>query len=322
MSSFLPPVVLENDYVKLLLPYFTYYHIFLFIGFLFVREHYKILPFMYHLRVIGTMIQALLSSRLNTPLIPVRSTHRVHLSDMDWNMHQNNSIYALEIDIQRYLWFIRLMNGNVRNYYLRQGLIIANGGVNTYFLKEMKYGTKYTIETKVIAIDKKWFYLESRFLTGKTLSTVHAISLTRIVFKATKKTKDTVSNMSVSGTKGGGAGKGMTITPEQVLTDLGYRKEDIQSIPKWITTDEDLSTPKVAGGTNTSSSISSPNSSSSTSSLLITANTIERKPHFIPEYMTNILECMEPGASNPVRTTSSSGSSSSSSKGGENKKGR
>ena len=189
--------ILANEYIKIILPYCTYYYASIFLGILFLFEHYKIIPFMYHIRVITTMIQSLFfSSKLRTPLTSIITKHRVHLCDLDWNMHQNNSIYALEIDIQRYLWFITLMKNYVYTKYIQEGLIIANGGVNTYFLKELKYGTKYTIETKLIAIDKKWLYLESRFLSGRNLSTVHAISLTRIVFKATRGGSNNSTNVS------------------------------------------------------------------------------------------------------------------------------
>lgn len=72
-------------------------------------EYWKVIPLVYHLRTIATMVQGFISPGLKSPQDEVRSHHNVRLSDRDWNGHQNNSCYNLEIDIVRYLWIIRFM---------------------------------------------------------------------------------------------------------------------------------------------------------------------------------------------------------------------
>lgn len=84
------------------------YALFLFV----LYEYWKVLPLVYHLRTIATMIQGFLSPGLKSPADPVKSHHTVRLCDRDWNGHQNNSCYNLEIDIVRYLWIIRFMKHN------------------------------------------------------------------------------------------------------------------------------------------------------------------------------------------------------------------
>jgi acyl-CoA thioesterase FadM len=132
--------------------------------FLFVLEYWRAFPFAYHARVLSLMARTILFSRKLAALDEVTTWRgRVHVGELDWNGHQNNSVYALEIDVQRYAWFIRLLAAD--GYALfRSGLKIANGGVSFWFLKEMRWGQGYTIRTRLVAVDAKWMYLESRFV--------------------------------------------------------------------------------------------------------------------------------------------------------------
>jgi acyl-CoA thioesterase FadM len=202
---------------------------------LFALQHLKVLPFVYHVRTISAIVSGLWQGRFRKLSDPVVTRGRVVWGDLDWNMHMNNSVYALEIDIQRYIWFLRLLSGNLGNYFGK--VLIANGGVSHYFLKEMRWNTRYIITTRLVAVDKRWAYLESRFTSpnGKTL---YAVGVTRIIFKALKGgSKAAVaggayathsgpgsSNSSSSGGAGAGAGagKGQTISPEDVFKNLGY----------------------------------------------------------------------------------------------------
>jgi hypothetical protein len=53
-----------------------------------------------------------------------------------------------------------------------------NGGVMFVYLRELRFWTPFTIETRLAAVDKKWVFLEQRFLVdGK----VHAVGVSKIV---------------------------------------------------------------------------------------------------------------------------------------------
>jgi acyl-CoA thioesterase FadM len=189
----------------------------------FLLQHWHVLPFTYHLRVLWSMVStALFASRLRTLDDAVVTTHTVGWGSMDWNMHMNNSCYALEIDIQRYRWFMRLLHGSYGRYF-DGGIAIANGGVTHYFLREMRWGQRYAITTRLVAADRKWMYLESRFtsLNGKTL---FAVGLSRIVFKG-KPAKAVGGGEGAAGRRAGGR---VTVAPVDALRGLGY---DTSALP-------------------------------------------------------------------------------------------
>ena len=89
--------------------------------------YWKGIPGAFHLRLAVACVQgAFFEGRLRKIDDHVTITERCMLSDMDVNMHQNNSIYNLVADISRYHWISRLVSGNLK----RLGLVkIANGGV-------------------------------------------------------------------------------------------------------------------------------------------------------------------------------------------------
>ena len=169
-------------------------------------------PFIYHVRAVSLLlwqIGVLLfhGHGFRSPMDVYETTHMVTLSDLDWNMHQNNSNYALESDLARYPFYVMLIGG--LNPYLfpmwRLGWRLALGGLSSWFLKEMRLHQVYTIRTRLASVDKKWFYVVSYFESGATL---FAIQLSRVVIKSGRK----------------------SITPREVLTTLGYANADIDAL--------------------------------------------------------------------------------------------
>lgn len=190
----------------------SYWYIPGFLGILFIAQYWKSFPFSYHIRVtLLTIYEILFGKPLNSPSDVVVSSAKVYLGELDWNMHMNNSNYALEADIFRYKWFANFLTHSPRWVNILMNTKIASGGVATWFLKELRLGQKYVMETSAVGCDEKWIYLRTRFLIPASKSgkpeTVSAVMFIRIVFKEKS---------------------GKTIPPKDVLEMVGY---DPSSLP-------------------------------------------------------------------------------------------
>jgi len=189
-----------------------------------LREWWKVLPFVYHLRCIAHI--QFLRLRGWPPLpaadAPLVTRGRVCVSDLDWNMHQNNSCYFLEADVSRYPWIVALLSGAPGHTSpaaaARFGL--AMGGCDLFFKREMRFAQRWAMETRCVGFDAKWLYIrqtffdEARARRGGHVAggaaplpadSVFARGLCRLVFK--EKT---------------GAEAGKTVPPAEVLRFLRY----------------------------------------------------------------------------------------------------
>ena len=169
---------------------------------------------MYHLRVLVLMLYhialiLLRSGGLRRPSEEVTTTHVVTLTDLDWNMHQNNSVYALELDIARYPFLVQFIGG--RRPFLfpmwTQGWSLANGAVATFFYAPLLLHQVYSIRTHLAGVDRKWLYLVS-FYTSAGGGVVFACSVSRVVFKQGRR----------------------TLPPRDVMATLGYSEADIAAL--------------------------------------------------------------------------------------------
>jgi hypothetical protein len=203
LVALLPPQIKAMD------PWLAVYVV---VGYLIFCEWYKVLPFSYHIRVILTLIRCRLFGKpLETVDGVTRWRGRVCICEMDWNMHQNNSNYALEIDVQRYEWFIAFLR---RNSSVYPSVKIANGGVNHFFLKEMRYGQKYEIRTYAVGCDRKWLYLRTDFVSPRG-DKLFAVGISRIVFKELS---------------------GKTIAPVEILERLSF---DLKKSPAFTVSNDE-----------------------------------------------------------------------------------
>lgn len=149
---------------------------------------WRAIPGMWHLRcTFGLIWDCFFTPKLKT-LTEARITRGllVTMYAMDWNFHMNNTIYFLDTDVVRIRFLGTLLGfqiGNLKqarkvwsNHYL------ALGGASFNFLKEMRFGQRYSIEHKIVGIDKKWIYHRTRFL-DEVRGTVFAVGISRSVFK-------------------------------------------------------------------------------------------------------------------------------------------
>lgn len=162
-------------------------------------EHRRNLPLLWHFRFATFVARHIFfGKRLNHLQAQVVTKDRVTFADMDFNMHQNNAMYYAHLDWARAAWLCAVFKDNLAVY---RSIRFANGGVTVWFLREMRYGQRYKVETKLVSTDgAKWSYLESRFVDPRKGS-LFAVGLSRIVFKERS---------------------GKTIVPEDLFKRLGY----------------------------------------------------------------------------------------------------
>lgn len=174
----------------------------------------KNFPLAYHIRgflsLAGRAVVALARGRgFARPGDVLTTEHRVLLGDLDFNLHQNNAVYPEEVDIQRFGYFIDLFAGHVPYAFplVNWGWKLANGGVTTWFLVELRLLAAYKVHTRLAGIDAKWFYLRSDYVDARS-GRLHALTITRIVVKIARK----------------------TVPPADALARLGYAESDIAAL--------------------------------------------------------------------------------------------
>lgn len=82
---------------------------------------------------------------------------KVHPNDLDINIHMNNARYNTMFDLGRFDFLVR--TGLIKLIWKEKWRPIIGSAMVTY-LKSLKLYEKFTISTKVVHFDEKWFYLE------------------------------------------------------------------------------------------------------------------------------------------------------------------
>lgn len=196
------------------------------IAFLALESH-KCWPLSYTVRLFMLLFRCrFFPQKLFRLDVPIVIRGRVWLSDLDYHGHVTNAQYALDADIYgRYPWISAVLM-NTGSPYRANGFI---GSAVFFFMREMRWGCRYRIETQAVGIDEKWIYTESRWyiesknglcgsgsksgaasgsLTASAATTstdpLAAVQLTRFVLK-----------------EGSGPLRGKTIPPREAFKDLG-----------------------------------------------------------------------------------------------------
>ncbi len=109
------------------------------------------------------------------PPLPVLGTDeipaRVLPWDLDINFHLNNARYLSYMDYARIHLLGRL--GLISNFFSRKytGLV---GSIDVTYRRSLDFNVRFTISSKIICWDEKWFYMEQVFRGPKGLAT-HAL---------------------------------------------------------------------------------------------------------------------------------------------------
>jgi acyl-CoA thioesterase FadM len=91
--------------------------------------------------------------------------------DLDFNFHLNNSRYLSYMDYARIRLIARL--GLINNFFSRKytGLV---GSIDVTYRRSLDFNVRFTISSRMLCWDDKWFYTEQVFRGPKGLAT-HAL---------------------------------------------------------------------------------------------------------------------------------------------------
>ncbi|WP_462165192.1 thioesterase family protein [Pseudoalteromonas xiamenensis] len=113
----------------------------------------------------------------DTLLTPIDIEFRALPSDCDINMHLTNSRYLAFMDLAR-TWLTERV-GLFGAIYQKRWFPIVNATAITY-IRDIKPLQKFTVTTRLVGWDHKYFYIEQKFHSHRGL---HAIAYIRGVFR-------------------------------------------------------------------------------------------------------------------------------------------
>lgn len=92
-----------------------------------------------------------------------RVAMRVWPTDLDLNLHMNNGRFLTLMDLGR---FDLMMRNRMVGAMLRNRWQPVVGEATIRFLKPLGPGQRFTLETRIVGWEGKWFWLEQRFMVG------------------------------------------------------------------------------------------------------------------------------------------------------------
>ncbi len=128
------------------------------------------------LRLIRVGFGLIAASRVEL-LATTRVALRVWPNDLDLNLHVNNGRYLALADIGRIHWFVRT---GVLGVARQQGAFPVVGDAIAKFRRDLKAFQAFEIHTRLIGWDRRWGFIEHRFVRNDRVIGVVAI---RGIFK-------------------------------------------------------------------------------------------------------------------------------------------
>ena len=92
---------------------------------------------------------------------------RVWPNDLDLNAHMNNGRYLTLMDLGRMDLIVR---GGLMRLVLKHRWQPLVGAATIRFRRSLKPFQRYSLTTRVVGWDEKWFFLEQQFLQGDQLA--------------------------------------------------------------------------------------------------------------------------------------------------------
>ncbi len=106
----------------------------------------------------------------------VKRKFRVGFADIDFNMHINNARYMLFMERARWDHPVQT---NTWDIMFKEKLNFIVAGIEMGYIRELRFGKAFEVETRYLGWDEKYLYLEQRFVAdGK----IHAYGLVKAVF--------------------------------------------------------------------------------------------------------------------------------------------
>jgi acyl-CoA thioesterase FadM len=148
------------------------------------------------------------SSLIGKSKVDLLATTRISLlawpNDLDFNLHVNNGRYFALADIGRMHWFVRT---GILRVARQQKAFPVIGDAIAKFRHDLKAFQTFEIHTRIIGWDRKWGYIEHRFVR---LDRVIGVVAIRGVFR----------------------GPGGPVSPEVLLAGLGHTAASPE-LPEW-----------------------------------------------------------------------------------------
>jgi YbgC/YbaW family acyl-CoA thioester hydrolase len=91
----------------------------------------------------------------------VKRSFRVGLADIDFNMHINNARYM--VFMERARWDHPVQTGTW-DIMLKEKLNFIVAGIEMGYIREIRLGKKFQVESRYLGWDEKYLYLEQRFM--------------------------------------------------------------------------------------------------------------------------------------------------------------
>ena len=110
--------------------------------------------------VLLRLLKALFAARFHPRIEPLAQSAvrlRVWPNDLDLNMHVNSGRYLSFMDIGRVELLVRM---RVFRKVIRLGWRPINGGTIITYRKSLLLWERFTVRTRILCWDEKWFYFE------------------------------------------------------------------------------------------------------------------------------------------------------------------
>ena len=151
-------------------------------------------------RLITLCISYIFERRKIAPLDISELHFRVWPTDLDANIHMNNGRYLSIMDLGRLDLIVRM--GIMKTVLKEKWMPVLSAATIRYHLPLHPF-QKFSLQSRVIWWDEKWFYMEQRFIVsgGKTDGAVAAIAFVKGSFyrKRQRRTVPTSELMSLMG---------------------------------------------------------------------------------------------------------------------------
>jgi acyl-CoA thioesterase FadM len=105
-------------------------------------------------------------------LDPARIRMRAWPNDLDFNFHVNNGRYLTLADMARMDWFIQT---GALDFARKEKAFPVIGDAIAKFRRELRLFESFEIETRLVAWDGKWSFMQHRFLRGGRVLGVVAV---------------------------------------------------------------------------------------------------------------------------------------------------
>ncbi len=106
----------------------------------------------------------------------IKRKFRVGLADIDFNLHVNNSRYMVFMERGRWDHSVQT---NTWDVMVKQKLNSIIAGIEMGYIREIRFGKTFDLETRCIGWDNKYVYLEQRFVVADK---IYAYGLVKAVY--------------------------------------------------------------------------------------------------------------------------------------------